>query len=363
MKTAVSLTAASLLMLTSAGYGADASGATFKVFQFPPNLMPSIDGKADDWKIVGEDYTYRTDKLDGSTCGYPDGKVNTKDLDVAVRVGWVKGLNRLYFLYEAFNDHWDFSNYSEQRGYMNDIFEISLDADRTGGPFILNPLFKDPVENHFRFSGAHAQNYHIFTPPINNQWCMVWGANPWIASFPWAHQAYDYHFKPGESGKLVLEFWVTPFDYAPSDGPDRAVVSRLVESEAIGLSWAILDFANGKKRSAGNCDLAHNKEAVRNASFLPEFRLMPVEKRFLPPIQAAFSFKVIDMDRRLVYFKDESIGDVTKWTWHFGDGETSNERFPIHQYAKPGFRTNVLLEVEGPGGVSKYSRHWEVSVR
>lgn len=53
----------------------------------------------------------------------------------------------------------------------------------------------DPVEGHFRFAGVHAQNHHIFTPPVNRQWCMVWGATPWIAECPWAHWAYDYSFQ------------------------------------------------------------------------------------------------------------------------------------------------------------------------
>jgi hypothetical protein len=337
--------------------------AEFRIFQFPPRLMPQIDGKTSDWDIVGEQYTYRTDLLNCKDAGYP-GKMDKADLDISVRVGWVKGLDRLYFLYEAYDNYWDFSLYSDKRGYQNDIFEISLDADRSSGQFIRNPLIKDAVEGHLRFAGAHAQNYHIFTPPVNQQWCMVWGANPWIAYFPWAHQAYHYDFKHGESGRLVLEFWVTPFDYAPADGPERAVVSKLVENQTIGLSWAVLDFDKGAKKGAGgNCHMSADRRSVSDASFLPAFRLMPLEKRFLPPIEARFMFKAVDPSRRLVYFKDESVGEIKKWTWHFGDGKTSNEQNPIHQYTEPGFHYNVLLEVEGPGGVSRHSKHWEVNIQ
>ena len=357
----VTLAATLVLFIAGMAYALDPCKGEVKVFQFPPSLMPHIDGKGDDWKIVGEEYTYRNDKLHGAACGHPDG-IDPKDLDVSVKVGWVKGLDRLYFLYEAYDDYWDFSLYSDARGYQNDIFEISLDADLSGGPFIRNTQIKDPVENHFRFSGVHAQNYHIFTPPVNNQWCMVWGSNPWIAGFPWAHSAYDYRFKPGESGKLVLEFWVTPFDYSPSDGPGRAVVSKLVENQLIGLSWAVLDFDRGKKKASGNCTLSSDPTSVQNGSALCAARLMPLEERFLPGIEARFTFHVVDRARRLVYFKDESIGQVDKLTWHFGDGEISHERNPIHQYTKPAIHNNVLLEVEGPKGISRFSRHWEVSV-
>lgn len=29
---------------------------------------------------------------------------------MTVRVGWVKGINKLYFLYEAYDDFWDFGD-------------------------------------------------------------------------------------------------------------------------------------------------------------------------------------------------------------------------------------------------------------
>jgi len=59
-----------------------------------------------------------------------DSPIDTTDLDVTVLVGWVMGLNRLYFLYEAYDDYWDFSN----RDLHNDILEIVVDGDLSGGP-------------------------------------------------------------------------------------------------------------------------------------------------------------------------------------------------------------------------------------
>ena len=91
--------------------------------------------------------------------------------------------------YEACDEYRDLALYSDARPYQNDIFEISVDAELSGSPFITNPQIKDPVESHFRFGGVHAQNHHIFTPPVNRHWCMVWRA------IPWTHSAYDYSFK------------------------------------------------------------------------------------------------------------------------------------------------------------------------
>ena len=112
-------------------------------------------------------------------------------------MGWVKGLNQLYFLYEAYDDYWDFT----RPDLHNDIFELVVDGDLSGGPFIkqMHPHFRDrPAEAHFSFHGVHAQNYHIFTPSEGKDWAMVWGCQPWIKELPWANAAYNYNFKPGE---------------------------------------------------------------------------------------------------------------------------------------------------------------------
>jgi len=60
---------------------------------------------------------------------------------------------------------------------------------------------------------------------------LAWGSQPWIKDLPYANAAYQYNFKPGEPGKLVLEFWITPFDYAGAEGPARAVESVLTENK------------------------------------------------------------------------------------------------------------------------------------
>jgi len=50
-----------------------------------------------------------------------------------------------------------------------------------------------------------------------------------------------------------------------------------------------------------------------------------------------------------VQFTDKSTGDITSWSWDFGDGQTSTEQNPVHTYAEPDTYT-VSLTVSGPGG-------------
>jgi hypothetical protein len=273
----------------------------FKIFQFPPNKIPQIDGNADDWAIVPDSYVIGTESLHDDRGHHA--KPDPSTLDVHVKVGWVKGLNRLYFLYEAYDNFWDF----ESPGLHNDTFELVVDGDQSGGPLI--PRFRpDPAQDEwdsfFSIGSVMAQNYHIFTPAVGKDWAMAFGCEPWVKEMPYANHAASYNFKQGESGKYTMEFWITPFDYAGCDGPQRAVESKLEENRTIGISWATI----------------------------------------------------------VVAFRDLSEGKITSWKWDFGDGSASFEQHPLHAYKAAG-QYIVVLYVEGPTGKSRMSKIYDVTLR
>ena len=343
-------------------FALERTNANFKVFQFPADKIPTVDGSAADWSIVPESYAIGTDQLVEDNGKFPAPDTNT--LAIAVKVGWVKGLNRLYFLYEAQDDYWDFA----LPGLHNDTFEIVVDGDLSGGPLIekwhpaLNLIGTN--EAYFTFHGAHAQNYHIFTPAEGKDWCLAWGPAQWLKELPYANAAYRHTLKPGERGKLTLEFWITPFDYAGAEGPQRAVESVLKENKLIGLCWAVIDYddINSGGTNNGFWNLSPKHTMYGNANELVPFRLMPLEPQFRKPIDARWSFQVVDMSRRLVAFRDESEGQVTSWQWDFGDGKTSTEQHPQHTYQEAG-KYVVTLWVEGPAGKSRRAKVWDVAVK
>lgn len=348
---------------------------TYQVFQFPADKIPRIDGDVSDWAMVPESYFIGSDQL------WDDSKKHTEPdpstLDVRVRVGWVKDLNRLYFLYEAYDDYWDFS----LSGLHNDTFEVVVDGDASGGPLIDKGHREFWIPEHvgnsaampddrigvdaanWSIHGVHAQNYHIFTPAVDKDWTMAWGSPTWIKEFPWANSATNFSFKPGESGRLVLEFWITPFDYAGPEGPQRAVESIMDENKIIGLAWAIIDYDDVTKRgNNGFWNLSPKHTMYGHASELCAFRLMPLEPSLLPLLVAQWDWQVVDMNRWLVAFRDESIGTIKTWKWDFGDGNTSEKQHPLHAYAQPGNYV-VILEVTGPDGTSRRSKVWDVQLK
>ena len=68
-----------------------------------------------------------------------------------------------------------------------------------------------------------------------------------------------------------------------------------------------------------------------------------------PPV-ASFEFDISSGDAPLnVQFSDTSQGKIKTWVWDFGDGSTSTEQNPSHEYTITG-TYSVQLSVTGPGG-------------
>jgi len=340
----------------------DRTNEVFKIFQFPADKIPCIDGGTNDWSIVPESYVIGTDQLMDDNGRHSVSDASTPK--IRLKAGWVKGLNRLYFLYEAEDDYWDFS----LPGLQNDTFEVVVDGDLSGGPLIekFHPAraLLGQWEAFFQMQSVHAQNYHIFTPSREKDWCMFWGPQQWAKQLPYANAAQKYDFQPGEPGRYVLEFWITPFDHASPDGPEHSVESKLTENKFIGLSFALIDYDNANSGSTNNgfWNLSRHHTMYGQADELCAFKLMPLEPQFVKPIAADWSWLLLNEQKREVAFKDLSVGEIKSWHWGFGDGEISTEQNPIHVYKNPGNYV-VVLDVESPAGTSRLSKVWDVTVK
>ncbi len=152
----------------------------FKVFQFPANMIPRIDGDTSDWSMVPDDYAIGADELLDTVNANP---VDTRNFDVRVKVGWVKGLDRLYVLYEAYDDCWNF----DLPGLGGDMFEVVRTATfgrdaHSGSGTNSQGWLGGP-----QLPGVQAQ---IFTSSTSGWETVVHPivCQPWIADFPWSTQ-------------------------------------------------------------------------------------------------------------------------------------------------------------------------------
>jgi uncharacterized membrane protein len=90
---------------------------------------------------------------------------------------------------------------------------------------------------------------------------------------------------------------------------------------------------------------------------------MPLEPQFRKALDAQWTFQIVDMDRRLVSFQDQSTGQITAWKWEFGDGEISAGQNPIHTYKAAGAYVVVLTVQGAEGAASRFSRVWDVTLK
>ena len=60
-----------------------------------------------------------------------------------------------------------------------------------------------------------------------------------------------------------------------------------------------------------------------------------------------------------IFFTDNTTGPVTSWSWDFGDGGTSTQQNPKHNYGTTG-EWHVLLTVTGPGGTDQQAHNVHV---
>jgi len=147
-----------------------------------------------------------------------------------VRVGWVKGENRLYFLCTRRpRANWD----SPLPTLHNDIFEVVVDAERGGGPFIGEQqdeaAVRDPkscIMNFQAFAGAELSHLHAGRGEGTGAWSGG-SASSGLKEMPWSNSACNYNFTAGRKRQAdagVLDHPVCLRQ--PPDGPTHSVESK-----------------------------------------------------------------------------------------------------------------------------------------
>ena len=94
----------------------------------------------------------------------------------------------------------------------------------------------------------------------------------------------------------------------------------------------------------GNVDYYPLMDYFQNASSMPN--KLPVASFYFYPSSPFSLQNILFIDTS---YDENGKRDIVKWQWDFGDGNTSNERNPVHAYKKSGVY-NVTLKVEDRSG-------------
>jgi hypothetical protein len=241
---------------------------THRIVRFAPDAVPTIDADGADWAGIPKDYWITV--KDQHTTG--DGK-GADDLQVVM--GYCPEKGRLYVLVKVKDNYLKASRKRAPKAdpyypFHDDIFEIVVDADTTGGNFVR--FKKKPGATSRPLTGCHTQNYHIYLigpPGPKHVW--LWGDQHWLTAEPYARFAHKMTGTLGGPGTVVLEVYITPFNYAHRAGPEHSAVAPLVPGEKIGVGWLRLDEDGSAPRRIAEGDdyfFGHGFRLCSNADYL-----------------------------------------------------------------------------------------------
>ncbi|MCK4816383.1 PKD domain-containing protein, partial [bacterium] len=108
----------------------------------------------------------------------------------------------------------------------------------------------------------------------------------------------------------------------------------VVTSNINGIYACGLNASNGDILF-GNCTaglgVSGHNQTVANLSNVTQWLNITVTSPVWPDFSWEPEEPVVDED---VNFTDESDGDISSWSWNFGDGYTSTFRNPVHSFSK-----------------------------
>lgn len=185
---------------------------------------------------------------------------------------------------------------------------------------------------------------------------------------PGLYQATLTLRSPGGSAQKSVEIEVLPADRAFADFRGKPLKGRGTVEVAFEnlsknfkkLSW---DFGDGKTSTEPEPVHTYSEPGLYTVKLLVENDLGKDEKirekyvKVAHPDEPIADFRALPREGEKpleVYFEDLSSGQMSEWSWDFGDLRSgperlSSERNPTHVYKTPGHYT-VRLRVKGPHG-------------
>jgi len=297
----------------------DRPEVTFKVFQFPPTRSRGSTQHGGLGHRAGG-----LCRRHGPTGGRHRQTLQARSQDPGrARAGGLgKGLNRLYFLYEAYDNYWDFSRPDLHNDTSRWWWMGTCRAGRSS---------RNSIPTRKWISGTSISRCTGYTRRTitssprrwtrTGRWC---GAAILDQGSALGQRRVLLQLQAGRGGQAGAGVLDHAVRLRGCEGPQRAVESVLYENKPIGLSWAVLDYDDVNANAQdGFWNLSRKHTMYGNASELVTFRLMPLEAQFRKKIEARWSFKVVDMSRRLVAFQDHRKARLLR-----GSGISATARRP-----------------------------------
>ena len=260
-------------------------GAVLPVWQWPAGGAPVLDGDLSEWQVVPEAYAITQDTPGMAVAEGELGRAkDPADLSYRLIVSWEAASNRLYFMWERFDDIIDLE-FADGEGCCGqvDSIEIGVDADHSGGLYFAHPSSAfDSAAERDAARGRQAQGPHVQFGVEGKPWKWNWQhGTHWDNEPPYACCADSYARQGGhgEAGTTQAEWYVTPWDEYDQTGPELSVEHDLSEGAIIGLMIAPtdMDIETAGQRGA-KWVLGGGRDVWKDAGAFSDFVLLPVDE-------------------------------------------------------------------------------------
>ncbi|WP_317065036.1 PKD domain-containing protein [Methanoculleus caldifontis] len=182
-----------------------------------------------------------------------------------------------------------------------------------------------------------------------------------------ASNAYASDISTITNAVQVLEPPAAGFTFAPAEGNTPLTVTFIDTSAGSVTAWQ-WDFGDGNTSTEASPShayaIAGTYTVSLNASNAYGFNISMVADAIsvLPVPVADFTFTPSEGNLPLaVQFNDASAGNVTAWSWDFGDGQTSAEQNPTHTYVTAGTYT-VSLNASNTYGFNVFTTTGAINI-
>ncbi len=284
-----------LVGVCSSSFAHIPEGRVFGVFQWPSNNLPVLDGDISEWDAVPDELWIDLDDPD-MVAGEGDvgREKDRSDIYFRFAMGWNDETDRLYYVYDRYDDVWDRDGGGIGCCGQDDSIEIGVDADHAGGWFhsggagISGDLTD---EENALYNGGSSQTSHYRWPTLAPfGWSWFWMSNStWHGNEP--HQCCEDSFNldgaHGGEANFQAEWYTVAWDDFNYNGPELSVPHDFVELDVIGAGLQIVDNDNGPEDAEDTTpwtvkwSLGGASDVFGNAGSFADFVLMPLDEAAL----------------------------------------------------------------------------------
>lgn len=286
-KRAVVLIGAAVLLCVSAAFAHVPEGIIFGAWQWPTSHLPTLDGDISEWEVLPEEIwvdIYQTTVAEGDI----GREIDTANLWWRFAMGWNSELDRVYYVFDRFDDIWDRDGGGFGCCGQDDSIEVSVDADHSGGWFWEQNAESMTEDEIKRTRGRQAQTSHYRWPPLEPfgwKWFWMTDAN-WHDKEPYAccQDSYTLKGSHGTEATFQAEWYTVAWDDFNWQDPAGSIRHDFVEGEIIGSGLQVVDNDNGTEEDPKTAKwaLGGQSDIYGNADSISDFILLPVDAERLP---------------------------------------------------------------------------------